>query len=483
MSLTIVTEHFLTSKNLNYQHLQDVLGLLTERHLDYADLFFQSIFHETLELENKIIKTGSYNIDEGVGIRVIDQDKTGFSYTNQISLETLYKSADAACSFFKKNNEKKICTLKNINFKSFYNTSNPLGLIHQEEKIEFLHRIDQLARSEDSRVKEVNIKLSGIYEHILIVATDSTLAADLRPLVCLSIRVLVEDKGKRECGVSGFGGRYDYQYFFKKKHEGEFLVEYYVKEAIRIALINLQAIAAPAGRMPVVLGSGLPGILLHEAVGHGLEGDFSRRGVSIFSNQLGTKVASELCTVVDDSTLFGHRGSLAIDDEGIPGKYNILIENGILKKYMQDKMNARLMGVPPTGNGRRESYAHLPMPRMTNTYLLEGKSMPEEIIDSVNRGIYAPTFSGGQVDITSGKFVFSTLEAYLIEKGKITKPIKGVTLIGSGRDVMQQISMVGNDLKIDSGISTCEKEGQSIPVGVGQPTLKLESMTIGGTEI
>ncbi|WMY96487.1 MAG: metalloprotease TldD [Arsenophonus sp.] len=482
MSLNIVTEHFLTSNNLNYQHLQDILELLTEKKIDYADLFFQSLFHERLELDNKIIKKGSYNIDEGVGIRVIDHNKTGFSYTNKVSLETLYKSALTACGFLNKKSEKKKCILNNVHFKSVYPRSNPLELINKEEKIEFLQRIDKIARSEDSRVKEVNINLSGIYEHILIVATDSTLAADLRPLVCLSIKVLVEDKGKRECGFSGCGGRYDYQYFFKK-NEGEFLVEYYVREAVRIALINLQAVPAPAGRMPVVLGAGVPGILLHEAVGHGLEGDFNRRETSVFSNQLGKKVASELCTVVDDSTLFGHRGSLAIDDEGVPGKYNVLIENGILKKYMQDKMNARLMDTFSTGNGRRESYAHLPMPRMTNTYLLAGKSMPEEIIDSVHRGIYAPTFSGGQVDITSGKFVFSTLEAYLIENGKITKPIKGVTLIGSGKDIMQKISMVGNDLKIDSGISTCEKEGQSIPVGVGQPTLKLESMTVGGTEI
>ncbi|WMY94754.1 MAG: metalloprotease TldD [Arsenophonus sp.] len=482
MSLEIVSEHFLTSKKINYQHLQDVLGLITEKKLDYADLFFQSICHETLELENKIIKTGSYNIDEGVGIRVIDYNKTGFSYTNKINLKALYTSAYEACSFLNEKHKKKTCILNNVNYKYYYPTINPLESTHQEEKIEFLQRIDQIARLEDSRVKEVNVKLSGVYEYVLIAATDATLAADLRPLVCLSIKVLVEDKGKRECGFSGCGGRYDYEYFFKR-NEGKVLVEYHVREAVRIALINLQAIAAPAGRMPVVLGAGLPGILLHEAVGHGLEGDFNRRGVSIFSDQLGKKIASEFCTVVDDGTLFGHRGSLAIDDEGVPGKYNVLIENGILKKYMQDKMNARLMGLFPTGNGRRESYAHLPMPRMTNTYLLAGKSMPEEIIDSVDRGIYAPTFSGGQVDITSGKFVFSTLEAYLIEKGKITKPIKGVTLIGSGKDVMQKISMVGNDLKIDSGVSTCEKEGQSIPVGVGQPTLKLESMTVGGTEI
>lgn len=327
---------------------------------------------------------------------------------------------------------------------------------------------------------EVNASLTGVYEQVLVAATDGTLAADIRPLVRLSVSVLVEHEGKRERGGSGGGGRYGYEYFLGI-HQGQVLAEQYAKEAVRMALVNLSAIAAPAGMMPVVLGAGWPGVLLHEAVGHGLEGDFNRRGTSVFSGQIGELVASPLCTVVDDGTIAGRRGSLAIDDEGVPGQYNVLIENGVLKNYIQDKLNARLMGVAPTGNARRESYAHLPMPRMTNTYMLAGSSTPEDIIASVDKGIYAPNFGGGQVDITSGKFVFSTSEAYLIEKGKITSPVKGATLIGSGVEAMQQISMVGNDLALDKGVGVCGKEGQSVPVGVGQPTLKLDKMTVGGT--
>ncbi|MDT9587248.1 MAG: metalloprotease TldD [Candidatus Arsenophonus melophagi] len=482
MSLKSVSEYLLTLNDLNYQHLEDILTSLAERELDYADLYFQSSCHEAWELEDGIIKKGSYNIDQGVGIRAIRQDKTGFAYTDQMTLQALKQSADAARNIVNQRGKTKICLIKQVDFQKLYSAINPLQTITPEDKIALLRRVDQVSRDEDHRVQKVDVILSGLYEQILVVATDGTLAADIRPLVRLSVSVLVEHDGKRECASSGGGGRYDYQYFFEKvPGQEEVLAEYYAREAVRIALVNLQAIPAPAGNYPVVLGAGWPGILLHEAVGHGLEGDFNRRGTSVFTGKIGQQVASPLCTVVDDATLVGCRGSLAIDDEGVPGQYNILIENGILKGYMQDKMNARLMGVSPTGNGRRESYAHLPMPRMTNTYMLAGKSTPEEIITSVEQGIYAPNFSGGQVDITSGKFVFSTAEAYLIEKGKITKPIKGATLIGAGKETMQQISMVGNDLKLDSGIGICGKEGQSIPVGVGQPTLKLDSMTVGGT--
>lgn len=480
MSLTSVSEYLLTSNDLNHQHLQDVLQSLAERHLDYADLYFQSSCHEAWGLEDRIIKRGSYNIDQGVGIRAIRDDKTGFAYADQITLQALQQSANAARSIVNQAGKGKACLISKVNFKHLYSAIDPIQTMSPEEKIALLQRVDQVARAEDPRVQEVDVTLSGVYEHVLVVATDGTLAADIRPLVRLSVSVLVEHDGKRERAGSGGGGRYGYQYFLETE-QGEVRAEYYAREAVRIALVNLTAIAAPAGTMPVVLGAGWPGVLLHEAVGHGLEGDFNRRGTSIFSGKVGQQVASPLCTVVDDATLVGRRGSLAIDDEGVPGQYNILIENGILKGYMQDKMNARLMGVVPTGNGRRESYAHLPMPRMTNTYMLAGQSTPAEIIASVDRGIYAPNFAGGQVDITSGKFVFSTAEAYLIEKGKITKPIKGATLIGSGREAMQQISMVGNDLKLDSGIGVCGKEGQSVPVGVGQPTLKLDSMTVGGT--
>ncbi|HHQ9536537.1 TPA: metalloprotease TldD, partial [Escherichia coli] len=374
----------------------------------------------------------------------------------------------------------KVQTLGAVEHSPLYTSVDPLQSMSREEKLDILRRVDKVAREADKRVQEVTASLSGVYELILVAATDGTLAADVRPLVRLSVSVLVEEDGKRERGASGGGGRFGYE-FFLADLDGEVRADAWAKEAVRMALVNLSAVAAPAGTMPVVLGAGWPGVLLHEAVGHGLEGDFNRRGTSVFSGQVGELVASELCTVVDDGTMVDRRGSVAIDDEGTPGQYNVLIENGILKGYMQDKLNARLMGMTPTGNGRRESYAHLPMPRMTNTYMLPGKSTPQEIIESVEYGIYAPNFGGGQVDITSGKFVFSTSEAYLIENGKVTKPVKGATLIGSGIETMQQISMVGNDLKLDNGVGVCGKEGQSLPVGVGQPTLKVDNLTVGGT--
>ncbi len=480
MSLASVSDHLLTANRLEQENLHDILGMLSERRLDYADLFFQSSFHESWVLEDRIIKDGSYNIDQGVGVRAVSGEKTGFAYADQISLLALTQSATAARSIVNEQGSGKSQTLTNVEYKRLYSQADPLNSLSREEKIDLLHRVDQIARAEDARVIEVNASLTGVYEQVLVAATDGTLAADIRPLVRLSVSVLVEHDGKRERGASGGGGRYGYEYFLEI-HQGQIVAEQYAREAVRMALVNLSAIAAPAGMMPVVLGAGWPGVLLHEAVGHGLEGDFNRRGTSVFSGQMGELVASPLCTVVDDGTIAGRRGSLAIDDEGVPGQYNVLIENGVLRNYIQDKLNARLMGVSPTGNARRESYAHLPMPRMTNTYMLAGDSTPEEIIASVEKGLYAPNFGGGQVDITSGKFVFSTSEAYLIENGKITSPVKGATLIGSGVEAMQQISMVGNDLALDKGVGVCGKEGQSVPVGVGQPTLKLDKLTVGGT--
>ena len=413
-------------------------------------------------------------------MRAISGEKTGFAYADQISLLALEQSAQAARTIVRDSGDGKVQTLGAVEHSPLYTSVDPLQSMSREEKLDILRRVDKVAREADKRVQEVTASLSGVYELILVAATDGTLAADVRPLVRLSVSVLVEEDGKRERGASGGGGRFGYE-FFLADLDGEVRADAWAKEAVRMALVNLSAVAAPAGTMPVVLGAGWPGVLLHEAVGHGLEGDFNRRGTSVFSGQVGELVASELCTVVDDGTMVERRGSVAIDDEGTPGQYNVLIENGILKGYMQDKLNARLMGMTPTGNGRRESYAHLPMPRMTNTYMLPGKSTPQEIIESVEYGIYAPNFGGGQVDITSGKFVFSTSEAYLIENGKVTKPVKGATLIGSGIETMQQISMVGNDLKLDNGVGVCGKEGQSLPVGVGQPTLKVDNLTVGGT--
>lgn len=480
MSFSTVSNHLLTAHDLDEQDLFSVLTQLADRHIDYGDLYFQSSFHEAWVLEDKIIKNGSYNIDQGVGIRAVSGEKTGFAYADQISLTALQQSASAARSIVREQGNGQVQSLHRINNTALYAALDPLRAMPREEKIALLHRLDRVARAEDPRVQEVNASLTGVYEEVLVAATDGTLATDIRPLVRLSVSVLVEEDGKREHGGSGGGGRFGYEYFLGTE-DGEIRADHFAREAVRMALVNLSAVAAPAGSMPVVLGAGWPGVLLHEAVGHGLEGDFNRRGASVFSGKIGQQVTSSLCTIVDDGTIGDRRGSLAIDDEGVPGQYNVLIENGILKGYMQDKLNARLMGVDPTGNGRRESYAHLPMPRMTNTYMLAGESSPEAIIASVKNGLYAPNFGGGQVDITSGKFVFSTSEAYLIENGKITKPVKGATLIGSGIEAMQQVSMVGNDLKLDKGVGVCGKEGQSVPVGVGQPTLKLDSITVGGT--
>lgn len=480
--INTVSNTLLTPSNLSLKDLQNTFDLLSHRHIDYADLYFQLSQDENWVLEDSIIKEGGFHIDRGVGVRAVSGEKTGFAYSDQINLASLQQCAAAVKGIaqVKQGNIIAPSVLTPVEAMLRYQSINPLNSLNKEKKIALLHLVDKTARNEDSRVVQVSASLSSVYEEVLIVATDGTLAADIRPLVRLSISVLVEQDGKRERGSAGAGGRFGLEWFLESEH-GEIRAVYFAKEAVRQALVNLSAIAAPAGMMPVVLGAGWPGVLLHEAVGHGLEGDFNRKESSLFTGKIGELVTSPLCTIVDDGTLQNRRGSITVDDEGVPSQYNVLIKDGILQGYMQDKMNARLMGVAPTGNGRRESYAHLPMPRMTNTYMLAGQSKFDDLIASVDFGLFAPHFGGGQVDITSGKFVFSSSEAYLIEKGKITKPVKGATLIGSGIEVMQNVSMVADQVELDHGIGVCGKEGQSVPVGVGQPALKIEQITVGGT--
>tara|TARA_R110002167_G_scaffold143997_2_gene333898 strand:+ start:1807 stop:3249 length:1443 start_codon:yes stop_codon:yes gene_type:complete len=476
----LVEENLLDASNLTRSTLETALDTIYQHDNDFADLYFQSSQHETWVLEDGIIKEGSYNIERGVGVRAVSGEKTGFAYSDEISPEALMKAAKASRSISNSGGKHKIAPLKQSRPSSLYYDKNPLLGMQEQEKIALLRAADEYIRKQESALSQVVISISGVYEEILIAATDGTFCTDIRPLIRFNCSVLMEKDGRRERGSSGAGGRYAYDYFVAQD-DGRPRYQQVADEAIHMARINIQAVPAPAGQMPVVLGSGWPGVLLHEAVGHGLEGDFNRKGASTFSGRIGEQVAAKGCTIVDDGTLANRRGSLSVDDEGTPTQYNVLIEDGILKGYMQDKLNARLMGVAPTGNGRRESYAHLPMPRMTNTYMLAGNHSPEEIIASIDKGIYAPNFGGGQVDITSGKFVFSTSEAYLIEKGKITTPIKGATLIGNGPEAMQKVSMIGNDLALDKGVGVCGKDGQSIPVGVGQPTLKVDELTVGGT--
>ncbi len=476
-----VEQMLLADSQLDREVLAKTLATIFQHKIDFADLYFQASRNESWMLEDGIIKEGSYNIERGVGVRAISGEKTGFAYSDDINELALLHAAEAARGIVSRGQSGKIQAFKRTKAINIYQSSDPLASLSQEQKITLMHEVEAHARSLDKRVSQVIVSLSGVYETILVAASDGTFATDIRPLVRLNCSVLVEEQGKRERGSAGGGARTDYSYFFEIENNKARYFSY-AEEAVRQALINLQAIEAPAGMYPVVLGSGWPGVLLHEAVGHGLEGDFNRKGSSAFSGKIGQQVASELCTIVDDGTLANRRGSVSIDDEGTPSQYNVLIEKGILKGYMQDKHNAALMNAKPTGNGRRESYAHLPMPRMTNTYMLAGESTPEDIIKSVKKGIYAPNFAGGQVDITSGKFVFTTAEAYLIEEGKVTSPVKGATLIGSGPEAMQKVSMVGNDLALDAGVGVCGKDGQSVPVGVGQPTLKIDEMTIGGTQ-
>ncbi len=409
-------------------------------------------------------------------MRAQSQDKTGFAYSNSLEEPALRQAIAAARSIARSGQQAQVCAARVQAPAPLYAADNPLEVLSRAEKVELLQRIDQATRALDPRISRVTVSLAGVWEQVLVTALDGSLGADVRPLVRCNVSVIVEQNGRRERGSHGGGGRTDYRWFLEQDRALG-----YAREAVRQALVNLEAMPAPAGSLPVVLGNGWSGVLLHEAVGHGLEGDFNRKGSSAYSGRVGEQVASSLCTIVDDGTLSGRRGSLSLDDEGTPTQCTTLIENGVLKGYMQDKLNARLMGVALTGNGRRESYAHLPMPRMTNTYMLAGQSEPEEIIRSVKRGLYCASLGGGQVDITSGKFVFSTSEAYLIEDGKITAPVKGATLIGNGPEAMSRVSMVGNDLALDSGVGTCGKDGQSVPVGVGQPTLKIEAITVGGT--
>ncbi|WP_025821344.1 metalloprotease TldD [Shewanella marina] len=471
----------LLQQGLSLDDLQGYLQTIHQRSVDFSDLYFQGSRHESWVLEDGIVKDGSFHIERGVGVRAISGEKTGFAYADEITPAALTAAAEAARGIANAGQEMQVQGWKRCGAVALYDSADPIAAMEEVRKIELLKQADAYIRSLDSRIIQVVVSLSGVHEEILVAASDGTLAADIRPLVRFNCSVILEENGKRERGGAGGGGRHDYQVFMNTDEHGLPMCFAFAREAVRQASVNLQAIDAPAGEMAVVLGAGWPGVLLHEAVGHGLEGDFNRKGSSAFSGKIGQQVASELVTVVDDGTIANRRGSLTIDDEGVPTQHTVLIEDGILKGYMQDKLNARLMGEKSTGNGRRESYAHLPMPRMTNTFMKAGQTDPADIIKSVEKGIYAPNFGGGQVDITSGKFVFSASEAYLIEKGEITQPIKGATLIGNGPQAMRQISMVGNDLSLDLGVGVCGKDGQSVPVGVGQPTLKLDRLTVGGT--
>lgn len=479
--LAQVSEHLLAPGGLSLEQLPVLLGELAGPGVDAGDLYFQSQISESWMLEDGIVKEGSFNFDQGVGVRALAGEKTGFAYSNGIELPALRQATRAARSIARAGQQGRVQAAQVPPFSPLYAADNPLDVLSRADKVALLQRIDRATRALDPRVQQVTVSLAGVWERILVAALDGSLSADIRPLVRFNVSVIVEQQGRRERGAQGGGARSDYRYFLQADSQGEERAMAYAREAVRQALVNLEAVAAPAGSLPVVLGPGWSGVLLHEAVGHGLEGDFNRKGSSAFSGRLGQAVASPLCTIVDDGTLSGRRGSLSVDDEGTPTQCTTLIENGILRGYMQDKLNARLMGMALTGNGRRESYAHLPMPRMTNTYMLGGDSDPQEIIRSVKKGLYCANLGGGQVDITSGKFVFSTSEAYLIEDGRITAPVKGATLIGNGPEAMGRVSMVGNDLSLDSGVGTCGKDGQSVPVGVGQPTLKIEQLTVGGT--
>ena len=474
-SLSIAESILLAPADLQTGQLEALLNGKLTGQADYADIYFQHSRHEAWVLEDGIVRDASFNTERGAGVRIVQGDKTGFAYSDDITLQALQQASGAARAITRQGQDRSV-QLSRRGAPLRYAALDPLLAWPAEEKVALLQRLDALARSLDPAIVEVTASLSAVQDVIMVVASDGTLAADVRPLIRCNVSVIAERNGRRERGSAGGGGRVSYDWLLQENR-----FETWAREAVRGALLNLEAQPGPAGTMPVVLGPGWPGVLLHEAVGHGLEGDFNRKGTSMFAKKMGQQVASPLCTVVDDGTMLDRRGSLTVDDEGTPSACNTLIENGKLVGYMQDKTNARLMGVSPTGNGRRESYAHLPMPRMTNTYMLPGETHPEEIVASLDRGIYAVNFGGGQVDITSGRVVFSTTEAYLVEKGKIVCPVKGATLIGSGAEVMGRISMVGNDLALDSGIGVCGKDGQSVPVGVGQPTLRVDALTVGGT--
>ncbi len=474
--IAIARELILRPSGLDDGRIDRVFGDVLNHSVDFADIYFQLARQESWSLEDSIVKDGSASIEQGVGVRALAGEKTGFAYSDEIVLPALQEASRAARAIAAQGEERRVAAWQSRTGHRLYFPMDPVTSLTDQEKVAWLERVDRETRRLDPRVVQVTAGVTAVHEVVLIATSEGELSADVRPLVRFNVSVLVEQNGRREQGYAGAGGRYslaDLMVGDRPLALG--------REAVRQALVNLEAKPAPAGMMTVVLGPGWPGILLHEAIGHGLEGDFNRKGTSAFANRIGERVAAPECTVVDDGTLSQRRGSLNIDDEGTPTECTMLIENGILRGYMQDKLNARLMGTKPTGNGRRESFAHTTLPRMTNTYMRPGPHAPEDILRSVERGIYAVNFGGGQVDITSGKFVFSASEAYEIQNGKIGAPVKGATLIGNGPDVLTRVSMVGNDLKLDEGVGTCGKEGQSVPVGVGQPTLRIDGLTVGGT--
>ena len=475
--LALAKQLLLDPYGLDEAKLQRALASIFEHRADYADLYFQYMLSESFSLEEGIVKSGSFDIEQGVGVRAVVGDKTAFAYSDDISLDALNEAAMSARSIAR-HGSGRVRVASTVSLRAqpaLYSSRDPVASLDAASKVRMLEKVEQFARARDPRVKQVMANLGAEHDVVLVARSDGVLAADVRPLVRLSVNVIVEHEGRREQGFAGGGGRFDLAYF------DDAVLADYANKAVDQALVNLEAKPAPAGVMPVVLGPGWPGILLHEAIGHGLEGDFNRKGSSAFAGRVGQRVASKGVTVVDDGTLANRRGSLNVDDEGNPTQSTVLIEDGVLRGYLQDSLNARLMKVGVTGNARRESFAHLPMPRMTNTVMLAGQHDPAEIVRSVKRGIYASNFGGGQVDITNGKFVFSMAEAYMIEDGRITYPVKGATLIGNGPDALTRVTMIGNDMGLDPGIGTCGKDGQSVPVGVGQPTLRIEGLTVGGT--
>ena len=477
-ALQIARNDLLLAAELDDTHLQKILSSLMVPGIDDAELYFQHGCTESWVLENGLVKEADFDLKRGVGMRAVSGEKTGFAYSDEIGLATLLEASRSVRCIAHLGDSHTLQSWQPSRYPQLYPRSDPAQSMQAQDKTALLYQIDDIARKSDHRVKQVMASLLSSYDVVLVVAADGTLAADIRPLLRLNVSVIVEENGKKESGYYGTGGRFDYKDLLAKQGP-----EDWVAEALRIACVNLEAVAAPVGEMTVVLGPGWPGVLLHEAVGHGLEGDFCRKGTSAFSGRIGERVAAKGVTVVDNGTLEKRRGSLNVDDEGTPTQCTTLIEDGILKTYMQDKTNARLMKTPATGNGRRQSYAHLPMPRMTNTYMLDGAHSHEEIIASVDQGIYAVNFGGGQVDITSGKFVFSACEAYKIEQGRLSHPIKGASLIGNGPDVLTKVTMVGNNTELDHGVGSCGKHGQMVPVGVGQPTIRVEKLTVGGTDI
>ena len=475
-TLAIARSQILAPVGLDDGHLERLVGALHSPAIDAADIYFQSSRLQSWVLEDGIIRDGNFNIEQGAGLRAIAGEKTGFAYSDELQFPALAQAAEAARAIAGGGSEGSIRAGSMPAVTQLYQPLNPIESLDDTDKVALLHRVDAEARRADPRVTQVVASLVAVQDTILVIGDDGRMSADVRPLIRLSVSVVVEEDGRREQASSGGGARRDLSYFLQEDRALGF-----AREAVRQALVSLEAGPAPAGTMTVVLGAGWPGVLLHEAIGHGLEGDFNRKGTSAFAGRMGERVAATGVTVVDDGTLAERRGSLSVDDEGTPTGCTTLIEDGMLAGYMQDRLNARLMGMAATGNGRRESYAHLPMPRMTNTYMLPGDKDPEEIIASVDKGLYAVNFGGGQVDITSGKFTFSASEAYMIENGKVGRPVKGATLVGNGPDVLTRVSMIGNDLKLDDGIGTCGKDGQSVPVGVGQPTLRVDGLTVGGT--